>query len=121
MQPRAATLGRQLDLDRRRPRADRRRRIALLPAPGEDEPVRRIELDVLTGRDVSGDHLAPEHPARLRLELRVSALPLLELLRVDEELPDGLRAGVDRYRPLDDGCLSRCVHASVAPPSLLRV
>src|SRR6266480_3358862 len=54
VQPRAATLGRQLDLDRRRPGLDRARRVALLPAPGEDEPVRRIELDVLTGRMCPG-------------------------------------------------------------------
>src|SRR5207244_798303 len=93
----------------------------VLPAPREDEPVGRIELEILAERGVTGDDLAAINAARPRIEIGVHAFPADELVRVDEELPDRLRTGGDRDRPLDRGGLSGCVHASFAPPSPLRV
>jgi hypothetical protein len=62
---------------------------------------RRGELDVLAARRVSRDDLAEIDPAGARVEVGLHALPADELLRVDEELPDRLRAGSDRDRALD--------------------
>src|SRR5436189_3531045 len=52
---RAVALGHQFDLDRGRARGDAR---LAFPAPGEDEPVRRVELDELASSRMAGDHLA---------------------------------------------------------------
>jgi hypothetical protein len=95
---RALALGCELDLDRRRARWHA---FLAVPAPGVDEPAGRVELDVFAARRVSGDDLAEVDPAGPWIEVGLHALPADELLRVDEELPDRLRAGSDRDRALD--------------------
>src|SRR6266540_4171667 len=114
-QVRAVALGRQLDLDRR---GSGRNAALVLPAPGEDEPARWIDFDELAARGVAGNDVAVVEPAGLRLEGRLLSHPARCLVRIDQELPDGLRACSDRHLPLDRGGLSGCVHASSAPPSL---
>src|SRR6266480_765033 len=110
----AVAIRRELDHDRRRARGNV---FAAVPAPGEDELVGLVDLDVLATGDVAWDDLAAEDSAGLRFEVCVDALPAHELFGVDEKLPDCLRAGVDRERALVNGGLSCCVHASSAPPS----
>src|SRR6266849_8370977 len=114
----SVAFGRQFDLDGGRAR---RHTFLVFPAPGEDEPMRWVELDVLAARRMSRDDLAEVDAAGARVELGRHAFPANELLRVDEELPDRLRAGRDRQRTVVHGGLSRCVHASFAPPFPLRV
>src|SRR6266487_1437062 len=86
VQARAVALRCQLDLDRRRAG---RHAFLVVPAPGEDEPAGRVELDVLTARGVARNDLAEIDAAGSGVEVGVHALPARELLRVDEELPDG--------------------------------
>src|SRR5262249_48930321 len=92
----------ELDLDRARPRRDRvLLAILRLPAEGVDEAMRRIELDELAGGDVPVDHVHTVLPTGPRIEPGLVAEPAVQLVRLDEELPHGLRAGVDCELALD--------------------
>src|SRR6185436_8935163 len=113
--PGAARL--ELELDRARTRRHRVLLAALgLPAERVDEPTRRVELDELAARDMAADHIDAVLAAGTRVDPGLTAEPARQLLRVDEELPDCFRAGVDRELPLDRR-LSRRFHAS-SPPFL---
>ena len=86
----------QSDLDRRRAR--RHLRIAV-PAPRHDEPVRRIDLAILTAGEMLAVDVDPEGTIFARVKLRADAHPLDELGRVGQVGEDGRRTR--RYALLD--------------------
>src|SRR6185437_6118676 len=110
---RAARL--ELELDRARSLGYRILLAVLgLPAERVHEPVGRVELDELAGRDVASNHVDPVHATGPWLEPRSVPEPARQLFGVDQELPDRLGARVDRELSLDRR-LSRRFHASPSP------
>src|SRR5919204_4321862 len=115
-QVRPAVERHEFDLDRGRPWRHRvRLALTLLPAPGVDKPPRRVELHELATRGVAGNDLDPIRTAWTRLERRLLAHPRRRLVGVDEELPDRLRACVDRQLLLDLMDLSCAFPACSSP------
>src|SRR5262245_35800466 len=106
--PRAVALGEELVLDRGR---TGRHVGTSLPAPRVDEPARRVAFEHLADRDVRRYDLDAVGAACPELEDGVHALPADDLLRVDEELPDGLGTRVDHELAPDGKPLSRAFHA----------
>src|ERR1700752_5293200 len=103
----AVSVRRKVDFHAARPRRNCVLPVAALltfPAPGEDDPGRSVDLHVLTSGDGLVVDLDPIDATWPRVELGLVALPLLHLLRVDEEIEHGLRPSGDPDLALDHGC-----------------
>src|SRR5262245_7033991 len=109
----------ELDRDRRAPRFERGLGTGL-PAPGEHQPLRRVDLDELAAGSVSGNHRDPVEATGAGVEVGRLPHPASRLLGIDQEVPDGLRAGVDLELADDRGLLSYLLHVCVPPLALPR-
>src|SRR5205823_8076448 len=85
-EPRPRTFRHELDFDRARARRDAvRPLLAVFPAPGEDEPVWRVELDEFASRGMARGHADPVQTSGPRLERRRLAHPANRLVPVDPQ------------------------------------
>src|SRR5262249_61352250 len=104
LEQRPASARLQLELDRAGARWDRVFLPVLrLPAKGVHQAPGRVQLDELSACDVSANHVDPVPPPGPRVEPGLAAEPARQLLGVDQELPERLRARRDLDVALDSG------------------
>src|SRR4029078_7368829 len=78
-----------------------------LPAPGEHDPGRGVDLDEPAARDVLAVVVDPGLAARKRIQPDVAAHPAAHLLGIVPEREDRLRPGLDPNLALDHAALDR--------------